>query len=44
MDRLDNHTHGPQLVGKTNKPVPNDADLFDLVDSLTLTHLVRNIT
>jgi hypothetical protein len=44
MDRLDDHTHGAQLVGKTNKPVPDANDLFALVDSLTATHLTRNIT
>jgi len=43
MNTLDNHTHGPQLVGKTEKAAPDDADLFSLVDSLTLTHLVRKI-
>jgi hypothetical protein len=44
MDTLDNHTHGPQLVDKTEKVAPDDADLFSLVDSLTSTHLVRKIT
>jgi hypothetical protein len=44
MDRLDDHTHGAQLYDDTEKPVPDDDDLFALVDSLTATHLTRKIS
>jgi photosystem II stability/assembly factor-like uncharacterized protein len=44
MDRLDDHTHGAQLYDETEKPSPDDDDLFFLVDSLTATHLTRKIS
>jgi hypothetical protein len=44
MDRLDDHHHGAQLYTfDTEKPVPDDDDLFALIDSTTLTHLTRKI-
>ena len=41
MDTLDNHTHGPQIAGSLEKDVLDDADQFPLVDSSTLTHVVK---
>ena|GEM_PF-2988129 len=44
MDRLDDHQHGAQLFDFDEKPVPDDADLFPLEDSTTVTHLTRKIS
>ncbi len=43
-DKVDELDCGPAIFADTNKPTPDDADLFALVDSDTATHLVRNIS
>ncbi len=43
-DKVDELDCGPAFYADTNKPVPDAADLFMLVDSDTVTHLVRNIS
>ncbi len=43
-EKVDELDCGPAIFADTNKPSPDDADLFPLVDSLTATHLVRNIS
>jgi hypothetical protein len=42
-DAVDDMTCGPAIFAAASKPIPDDADLFPLVDSDTVTHLVRNI-
>ena len=41
MDTLDDHTHGSQIAGSTEKTVLVDADQFPLVDSETTTHVLK---
>ena len=43
-DRLDDHHHGAQTYIFTEKSVPEDDDLFPLIDSDTVTHLTRKIS
>jgi hypothetical protein len=42
-DKVDELTCGPAIYAATAKPAPDDTDLFPLIDSDTVTHLVRNI-
>ncbi len=42
-DKIDELDCGPAIFSDSAKPIPDDADLFPLVDSDTATHLVRNL-
>jgi hypothetical protein len=43
-EKVDELDCGPVIYGAVDKPVPDDADLFPLVDSDTVTHVVHHLS